>query len=251
MTLVEGANNTTRLDADSDVDGKRVAIVQSCYIPWKGYFDLINLVDEFILFDDRQFTRRDWRNRNRIKTAQGVQWLTIPVVTKGRYSQRVDETVVSDPAWAEKHWRTLVHNYAAAPHFEDYRDVFESLYGSFDKLRLSSINRSLLEAVCSLLGIATTLTWSTDYASMGDRSERLLSLCRQAGASSYVSGPRAKEYLDERIFADGGIEVQYIDYDGYPEYPQLHGSFEHTVTVIDLLFNVGSDAPKYMKSFAA
>jgi hypothetical protein len=249
VTLVQGPLSTAGLEADAARSGKRVAIVQSCYIPWKGYFDLINLVDEFILFDDRQFTRRDWRNRNRIKTPQGVKWLTIPVVTKGRYNQRVDETVVTDSAWAEKHWKTLVHNYASASHFEDYRDVFEALYASIDELRLSLINRGLLEAVCLALGIETKLTWSTDYASEGDRSERLLSLCRQAGASSYVSGPRAKTYLDEQMFGNHGIEVRYIDYSSYPEYPQLHGPFEHTVTVLDLLFNVGAEAPKYMKSF--
>ena len=107
------------LDSSSE-GGKTVAIVQSCYIPWKGYFDLINLVDEFILYDDRQYTRRDWRNRNRIKTPQGSQWLTIPVEVKGRYDQRIDETRISDPDWAEQHWKTLTHNYASAPHFDDY-----------------------------------------------------------------------------------------------------------------------------------
>src|SRR3954453_5063321 len=107
---------------------KAVAIVQSCYIPWKGYFDLIASVDEFILYDARQFPRRDWRNRNRIKTPQGAQWLTIPVETKGRYYQRIDETVISDPEWGESHWKTIVHNYAGAAHFSDFRGEFEQLY---------------------------------------------------------------------------------------------------------------------------
>jgi WbqC-like protein family len=228
--------------------GKRVAIVQSCYIPWKGYFDLINLVDEFILYDDRQYTRRDWRNRNRIKTPQGVQWLTVPVDTKDKYEQRIDETLVSDPGWAEKHWKTLAHNYAAAPHFGDYRNLLGEVYASFRDPRLSVINRRLLETICSLLGIETTLKWSTDYAPAGRQSERLLSLCRQAGASTYLSGPSARQYLDEPLFADAAISVEYMDYDGYPEYPQLHGPFEHAVTVLDLLFNVGAAAPRYLKS---
>ena len=106
---------------------KRVAIVQSCYIPWKGYFDLINLVDEFILYDDRQYTRRDWRNRNRIKTPQGSQWLTIPVEVKGRFDQRIDETKISELDWAGKHWKTLEHNYRAAPHFEDYAETLRTI----------------------------------------------------------------------------------------------------------------------------
>src|SRR5438034_11281107 len=105
---------------------KAVAIVQSCYIPWKGYFDLIASVDEFILYDDRQFTRRDWRNRNRIKTPQGTQWLTIPVETTGRYLQRIDETLVGDPAWAQQHWKTFVRNYAAATYFGDHRRALEA-----------------------------------------------------------------------------------------------------------------------------
>jgi hypothetical protein len=243
MTLAYGAGAAVR-----PRQGKRVAIVQSCYIPWKGYFDLINLVDEFILFDDRQYTRRDWRNRNRIKTPQGVQWLTIPVVTKGRYEQRVDETVVSDPSWAEKHWKTLVHNYASARHFDDYREQLEAIYASLEG-RLSLINRKLLEPVCSFLGIETTLSWSTDYQPEGAQSERLVSLCRQSGASTYLSGPSARDYLDEQLFDEAGITIEYMSYEGYPEYPQLYGPFEHNVTALDLLFNVGAEAPRYMKSW--
>src|SRR5712691_7293210 len=118
---------------------KSVAIIQSCYIPWKGYFDLVASVDEFILYDDRQFTRRDWRNRNRIKTPRGTQWLTIPVETKGRYHQRIDETMIGDPRWAELHWETIRHNYAAAAHFARYRPLLEELYRSAGDRRLSAV----------------------------------------------------------------------------------------------------------------
>ena len=169
--------------------GKRVAIVQSCYIPWKGYFDLINLVDEFILYDDRQYTRRDWRNRNRIKTPQGSQWLTIPVEVKGRYEQRIDETRISNPDWAERHWKTLTHNYGSAPHFDDYRETFEELYAGSTDPRLSAVNRRFLEAINGLLGIKTRLSWSTDYEAEGSKTERLVSLCRAARATTYLSGP--------------------------------------------------------------
>jgi hypothetical protein len=230
---------------------KTVAIVQSCYIPWKGYFDLINSVDEFILYDDRQFTRRDWRNRNRIKTPQGARWLTIPVLVKGRYHQRIDETLVSDPAWPERHWRSLVHNYAAAPHFAAYRDPIERLYRRANDRRLSIVNRRFLEAICELLGIDTTFTWSTAYDVGGAKTERLVALCRAAGATHYVSGPRARDYLDEHAFRDAGIALSYIEYEGYPEYDQLHPPFDHFVTILDLLFHVGAEAPRYMKSFGA
>jgi hypothetical protein len=231
------------------VSRKTIAIVQSCYIPWKGYFDLINLVDEFILYDDRQFTRRDWRNRNRIKTPQGSQWLTIPVEVKGRYHQRIDETHVSDPRWADHHWRSLVQNYSGAPHFDAYRDRVENLYRAADEQRLSLINRRFLEEVCDLLGITTTLAWSTDYRVEGAKTERLVALCRAAGATHYVSGPRAREYMEEERFAEAGIELSYVSYEGYPEYDQLHPPFDHFVTILDLLFHVGPNAPRYMKSF--
>jgi hypothetical protein len=227
---------------------KTVAIVQSCYIPWKGYFDLIDRVDEFVLYDDRQFTRRDWRNRNRIKTAQGVRWLTIPVQAKGRYHQRIDETTISDPEWGSRHWRTLEHAYAAAPFFDAYRDGLRSLYLGSDERRLSAVNRSFLEFACGVLGIGTTLSWSTDYAVEGERTDRLVALCRAAGASAYLSGPRARAYLDEARFAAAGIDLHYVDYSGYPEYPQLHPPFAHEVTVLDLLFHTGPDGHRYLES---
>ena len=143
----------------SDVDSKSVAIVQSSYIPWKGYFDLIDSVDEFILYDDRQYTRRDWRNRNRIKTAQGTTWLSIPVKIDGLYHQRIDDTEVSDPAWPERHWKTIVHAYGRAPHFDTYEDSLRALYQQCTDVLLSRINRRFLEQFCDLLGIRTRLVW--------------------------------------------------------------------------------------------
>jgi hypothetical protein len=228
-----------------------VAIVQSCYIPWKGYFDLINRADAFILYDDRQFTRRDWRNRNRIKTRHGTQWLTIPVQVRGRYHQRIDETVVNDAGWARRHWATLRHSYAAASHFERYAQLLQGVYEELEhEPRLSLINRRLIETVCELLRIHTPLSWSTDHAVEGGRTERLVALSRAAGATAYLSGPSARGYLDESLFSAAGIDVEYMDYGGYPEYPQLHPPFDHHVTLLDLLFNVGLDAPRYLKSFA-
>jgi WbqC-like protein family len=232
--------------------GKRVAIIQSNYIPWKGYFDIINLVDEFILYDDRQYTRRDWRNRNLIKTARGLHWLTIPVHAKGRYHQRIDETIISETEWAGRHWRTIEQAYAQAPHFREYRDELADLYASSAEVkRLSEVNRRFLAKINTLLGIRTRLAWSTDYQAEGDRTRRLVSLCQAAGAAEYLSGPAARNYIDEDEFARAGIELVYMDYTGYPEYSQLHGPFEHGVTVLDLLFNTGPAAPSYMKSFAA
>jgi hypothetical protein len=229
--------------------GKKLAIVQSNYIPWKGYFDLMNLVDEFILFDDMQYTRRDWRNRNRIKTQNGVKWLTIPVKAKGKYHQRIRETTISDQRWNLRHWQTIVHGYSKARHFETYKDQFEELYLKSTEEYLSQINYRFLTGICQILGIDTRLSWSMDYDLIEGRTERLVHLCEQAGASEYVSGPSARGYLDEDLFAAAGIAVSYIDYSGYVEYEQLFPPFEHHVSIIDLILNVGPDAAKYLMSF--
>jgi len=230
---------------------KRVAIVQSCYVPWKGYFDLVNSVDEFILYDDCQYTRQDWRNRNRIKTPRGTRWLTIPVSVRGLYEQRLDETETADPAWASRHWDTIRQAYRGAPHFTRFASEIEAAYlHCGHETRLSRINRSLLEAICQILGIGTQLRWSTDYAATDSRTERVVSLCKQAGASVYLSGPRARAYIDESLFENSGIELRYFEYDGYPEYPQLYPPFEHHVSILDLLFNAGPDAHAFMKSFS-
>ena len=240
------------LQLSAPVAEKAVVIVQSSYIPWKGFFDLIDGVDELVLFDDVQFVKRSWRNRNAIKTPRGVQWLTIPVRVKGRYSQRIDEVEVVDPRWAEKHWRAITHNYAPTPYFDEFAPRFERLYAEAGEIeRLSEINRRFIVAVCDVLGIDTAITSSTDYPSAGRRSERLISVCRLAGATHYRSGPSARAYLDESAFTAAGIEVSYMSYEGYPEYPQRFPPFEHHVSVLDLLFNTGPNARRYMRTAEA
>jgi hypothetical protein len=224
---------------------KTVVILQSNYIPWKGYFDLMHDADEFILFDDRQYTRQDWRNRNQVKAANGPQWLTIPVV--GRFGQRIDETVVADRGWAAKHWKTLVQLYRGAPHFEGLADRVGALYrAAADQRLLSHVNRLFLEGIGELLGLHTTFRWSSEFPDIEDKTGRLVALCQATGADRYVSGPAARNYLEPGKFAQAGVELAFKNYDGYPEYPQLHPPFIHGVTVLDLLFNVGPDAPRYI-----
>jgi hypothetical protein len=231
---------------------KRVAAIQSSYIPWRGYFDIVGLVDEFILLDEVQYTKRDWRNRNRVKTAQGPLWLTIPVQVKGRYRQRIDEVRVADRDWAERHWQTLRQAYATAERFDVVAEQIAALYERAAELeRLSDVNRLFLEGLSPLLGIDTKLSWSTDYDSQGAKTERLVTLCEQAGADEYVSGPSARDYLDEGEFASRGIAVRWMDYEGYPEYPQVHPPFEPAVSIVDLLFSMGDEAPRYMKHAGA
>lgn len=230
---------------------KTIAILQSCYIPWKGYFDLINSVDEFILYDEVQYTRRDWRNRNLIKTSSGKHWITIPVEVKGKYHQRIDEVVIFDSSWANKHWKAISLNYLKAPFFRRYQNFFEKLYLQAQQERfLSKINYIFIKAINEILGISTKLTWSTDYQlqSVG-KTEKLIELCQKAGAGCYLSGPSAQDYVDQDLFCGAGVELCYMDYSAYPGYQQLFGVFEHHVTILDLIFNVGDRAREYMQVF--
>ena len=176
----------------------------------------------------------------------------MPVRVRGRYHQRIDETEIAEADWADRHWKTIVHAYSAAPHFDAYAPAFERAYRDVAGERLLSVvNRHLLEAVMRELGVATPLGWSTDYTAEGAKTERLVELCKAAGATEYVSGPSARAYIDEARFHEAGIALSYVDYDGYPEYPQIHGEFEHTVSIIDLIFNTGPAAPSFMKTFDA
>lgn len=230
--------------------GKKIAIVQSNYIPWKGYFDLINSVDEFILFDDMQYTRRDWRNRNRIKTPTGTTWLTIPVCVKGKYFQKINETRISDPDWAAQHWKSLTHSYRRAKCFHEFEDRFHHLYETATNQDfLSQINYLFIQEICQILKIKTLISWSSDYQLVEGKTERLISLCQQAQASEYVSGPSAQDYLDLQTFSHEGIKVTFFDYSQYPEYEQLFPPFEHSVSILDLILNEGDNAYKFMKSF--
>ena len=227
---------------------KKIAIVQSNYIPWKGYFDLIAAVDEFVLYDDMQYTRRDWRNRNQIKTPQGVQWLTVPVVVKGKYTQKIKDTEIDGTDWATLHWKAFEQNYWRAAHFEEIARWLAPYYLSTPfPVHLSALNRGLIEAVCAYLGITTRITSSSDYVLSEGKTERLADICVQAGADEYFSGPAAKDYMDESVFTKRGVGLHWFDYSSYHEYPQLWGEFTHGVTVLDLLFNCGREAPGFMR----
>ncbi|VTU18895.1 WbqC family protein [Variovorax sp. PBL-E5] len=227
---------------------RKIAIVQSNYIPWKGYFDLIARVDEFVLYDDMQYTRRDWRNRNQIKTPQGLHWLTVPVIAKGKYTQKIKDTEIDGTAWAELHWKAFEQNYKRAACFNEVADWLAPYYFSSDvPTHLSVLNRRLIEAICGYLKIETKISSSSDYALSEGKTERLADICVQAGASEYFSGPSARDYVDESIFAQRGIGLHWFDYSGYGEYPQLWGEFTHEVTILDLLFNCGREAPGFMR----
>ena len=225
---------------------KKVAIVQSNYAPWLGYFILIASVDEFILYDDAQFTKRDWRNRNKIKTPNGPQWLTVPVATKGKYTQAINETQILDGNWQTQHWKTLCANYKKA-HFAE--EIFDLLYDTYNTLTwssLSELNRHIIMIILNYLGVSTRVTTSSDYSFSGNPSQKLASIAEQAFATHYVSGPTAKTYLDQKLFDDIKIRVEWFNYPQETNYRQLWGEFIPRLSIIDLLMNIGKETKTFI-----
>jgi hypothetical protein len=225
---------------------KKVAIIQSNYIPWKGYFDVIKKVDAFVLLDDVQYTRRDWRNRNLIKTINGPQWLTIPVDVKGQFEIKINEVTVSDTSWTKDHWNKIKQSYSKAACYKEFSPIIEDAYLQLSEKSLSKINHHFITLINSILEIDTPILWSHDFAVSDEKSRRLLDICKQLKADCYISGPAAKDYLNESIFREEGIEVEWMSYDGYPPYRQLFGDFVHGLSVLDLIFNEGREARKYL-----
>ena len=226
---------------------KKVAILQSNYIPWKGYFDLINQVDEFIIYDEMQYTKNDWRNRNKIKSHTGIEWLTIPI-RQEQLSQKIKDTKIFNFNWNKKHWKSIQINYSKAKCFQEFGPVFEELYCNCTYQFISEINYYFITAINNLLDIQTKISWSTEYNLIDGKTERLVDLCLQAGATEYISGPAAKDYIDKSLFDQQNIKLSWIDYSGYPEYNQLYPPFEHGVSIIDLILNEGKNAISKMKN---
>ena len=224
-----------------------LATVQSNYIPWKGYFDLINKADIFVFRDDVQYTKDSWRNRNRIITANGPIWLTIPVRLE-HHDQISSDIKIADPDWAEKHWRRIDQHYRTASYFSMYKDAVKDVYEKTRKMEyLCSINHEFIRFFCYALSIETPLMPISNYQLSGDRNEKLIDLCRQANCNTYLSGPTAKVYIDNELFEKNGIKVEYMQYGPYPEYKQSYTPFNHEVSILDLFFHTGSDARKYME----
>lgn len=223
----------------------KVVINQSNYFPWKGYFDLIHDADLFIFLDDVQFTKNDWRNRNRIKSPQGPVWLTIPV---GKSLNRlVCEVPLPADDWAKRHWMEIERCYRHATHFPTYAPLLrDSLLGRKWSC-LSDLNQHLIQLIArDILGVKTRFDDSRRFQLQERKQERVLALLNAVGAKTYVSGPAAKTYLNEDQFLAAGINLLWKDYSGYPEYPQPHPPFEHAISILDLIFNVGAASPSYI-----
>ncbi len=224
---------------------RRIAIVQSSYIPWRGYFAIVAQCDAFVFLDSVQFTRRDWRTRNRIKTPSGPLWLSIPVQQKGQYHAPIDAIEIAEPDWARKHLRGIAANYRRAPFFAEVFPSLEAAYAEAERERLlSAIDRALTAALCRLLDIRTPLLRDVDLLERGvldglDPTSRLAELAAATGATTYLSGPSAQSYLDVAAFAARGIAVDWMDYSRLPRYDQLWGDFDPALSIVDALLNLG------------
>jgi hypothetical protein len=225
----------------------KVGIIQSNFLPWRGYFDFIREVDLFIIHDDLQYTKGDWRNRNKIKTPQGLAWITVPVNYKIT-SQLIEETTVDySTPWAHKMLNRIESSYRRAPYFDPYfgelRELLTTPAGT-----ISDLNLRLIHWVCGHLHINTPIRFSREFNPQGKKTERLLGILKQVNATSYLSGPAARSYLIPEMFNETGIKLEYKKYN-YADYEQLYPPFDPNVSVIDLLFMAGEQAHLYLDAY--
>ena len=224
----------------------RCVILQPSYIPWRGYFDLIRKADLFVFYDDVQYDTRGWRNRNRVKTSSGTTWLTIPVRKHGAQTEGIPihRIETSDDEWPRKHLATLRHAYAKAPHFDRYRPWLEETYAAPSR-NLASFTIQTTMDLASMLGAHATFVRSSELGVGGRQTDRLIRVLEKVGATSYLSGPSARSYIEEEKFERAGVALEWMAYD-YPEYPQLYPPYDPFVSILDLLFMTGDRASEYL-----
>ena len=225
----------------------RCVVLQPSFVPWRGYFHQIQKADVFVFYDDVQYDKHGWRNRNRIKTPAGPRWLTVPVLHKGNVERAIaikDIRIDAHADWRRKHLATLDQSYARAPFYARCRPILDSIYGrEWDKLADLTIGST--ELIARELGLQTRFVRSSSLGIVGDRNQRLVDILTGLGATEYLTGPSARSYMDERLFAAAGIGVEYMSYH-YDEYPQLHPPFDPQVSILDLLFMTGPDAGRHI-----
>ena len=226
----------------------RLAVLQSNYIPWKGYFDLMAAADLFIVYDSVQYTKNDWRNRNILVSKSGPVWLTIPINTAGRADQPINAATIGDPRWARKHWQTASQLLARRPSFHLFEHEWATWFTEAAEMtHLHDVNVYLLRKIADQLDISTPITDDSEYELVHDSpTGKLVQLCELVGASRYLTGPAGLNYLELDQFRAKGIGVDVIDYGHYPTYPQLSKEFVHGVSVLDLLANTGTAAVDHL-----
>jgi hypothetical protein len=225
---------------NTDAKPLTLAVLQPGYLPWLGFFDQLRRTDVFVYYDDVQFDKHGWRNRNRIKTPAGPAWLTVPVRHAGLNRPLIKDVEVQPGPWARKHIGSIRQYYGRARFFDRYiGELAAVLEAGHD--RLLDLDLAATALMCRWLGLERRTVLSSDLGIAGDRSERLLRICQHFGATTYLSGAAAKTYLDVDLFAGHGIAVEWQQYD-HPVYPQLHGAFVPYLSTLDLIMNCGDES---------
>ena len=213
----------------------KVVVLQSNYLPWKGYFDLIKKADLFVFYDEVKFTKNDWRNRNQILGERGLKWLTIPIDHKA-YHQKISE-VLLPLEWQESHAELLHTTYSKAPYYHQLENLINDYLKQQKWEYLKDLNHYLIEHIARLIGIQTTFVDSKQFKLKDGKVERLLDLLIQLGAKEYISGPQGWNYLNNAAshFTDAGIQLTFYEYPEYPEYSQFSNSFHTNVSIVDMI----------------
>jgi len=215
----------------------KAVILQPTYLPWIGYFGMVDTADIFVFYDDVQFVNRSWQRRNKIKTPNGYIWLSVPVVQK--FGQKINEVeIVTKLSWCDKHWKSIRHLYSKAPFFGEYMEIFKDFYGKEWKY-LVDLNLTIIKRISEILRLNTKFMLSSGLNVNGAKTDRLINILKEIGANEYISGPGTKSYIENEKFEENGITLYWYEFD-HPTYPQLYGDFVPYLSVIDLLFNVGN-----------
>ncbi len=225
----------------------RVVVLQPTYLPWIGYLGMIDLADIFVFYDDVQFSVQSWQQRNKIKTAQGWAWLTVPI--EREFGSKINETRINNRTnWSKKHWKSIRQSYSKAPHFNKYAPLFEELYQKTWEY-LADLNIALIKEISRITGLETKFMRSSELKVEGTKTERLINLLKKIGDDEYISNPGSRDYLEVNRFRENNIKLYWYEYE-HPVYPQIRGEFIPYLSVIDLLFNVGDEAVRYIREGA-
>ncbi|MDD5509200.1 MAG: WbqC family protein [Dehalococcoidales bacterium] len=225
----------------------RSVVLQPTYLPWMGYFGMVDAADIFVFYNDVQFSPQSWQQRNRIKTSQGWIWLSVPVVRQ--FGSKINGTRINNSTdWNKKHWESIKQSYTKAPFFEQWAPIFKEVYDN-EWEYLADLNVTLIQKIAKALGLETKFAVSSDLEIGGVKTERLVNTLQKIGADEYVSGPGAKDYIDVDSLREKGIKLYWYEYQ-HPVYPQIRGEFVPYLSVIDLLFNTGAEAVRYIREGA-
>ena len=214
---------------------------QPTYLPWLGLFHKISLADTFCVFDNVQYEKKSYINRNKIKTSNGPLLLSVPVETKNHRETKICDIRIAERQWSRKHFKSIELAYKKAPFYSDYISQLGEVLLGQKYIFLKDLNHELMKFFLKELKIETAVVFASDYNFVGNKSDLIIDMCKKLGATSYIFGSQGHDYADRNLFQDAQIEISFQDYN-HPEYPQLHNNFEPYMSIVDLLFNVGRNA---------